>query len=73
MTTLTSRHTGIAATALRPTALIGRVFALLGLYQSRRSLARLDDTLLADIGLTRDEATREAHRAVWHVPACWRS
>ena len=38
----------------------------------RRDLARLDDRMLRDIGLTRTEARREAQRAVWDAPETWR-
>lgn len=33
--------------------------------RSRRALARLDDRLLDDIGLTRDQAQREAMKGCW--------
>ena len=42
------------------------------LLRSRKSLSRLDDHLLRDIGLTRDEAAAEAARAAWDVPPHWR-
>jgi uncharacterized protein YjiS (DUF1127 family) len=37
----------------------------------RRSLALLDDHLLADIGITRAEAEHEAARPLWDAPAHW--
>ncbi|WP_170607119.1 DUF1127 domain-containing protein [Ruegeria arenilitoris] len=40
---------------------------LLNLARQRRSLARLDDHLLDDIGLTRREATRH----IWDAPDNW--
>ena len=46
-----------------------RLFAL---RHQRRRLARLDDHLLADIGLTPDAARLEAERPLWDVPAHWR-
>jgi uncharacterized protein YjiS (DUF1127 family) len=45
---------------------------LLGSARERRGLARLDDHLLRDIGVTRQEADREATRPVWDVPDHWR-
>lgn len=33
--------------------------------RQRREIARLDDRMLADIGLSRMEATREANKAFW--------
>ena len=36
-----------------------------------RALTRLSDHLLADIGLTRAEAEREARRMLWDVPGHW--
>lgn len=35
--------------------------------QQRRALARLDDRLLADIGISRVDALREADRPSWKV------
>ena len=40
--------------------------------RQRQHLASLDDRALADIGLTRDEATTEAARPLWDVPGNWR-
>jgi uncharacterized protein YjiS (DUF1127 family) len=40
--------------------------------RSRRHLSRLDEHLLRDIGLTRQEAETEAFRAPWDVPPHWR-
>lgn len=55
---------------------IGRILSLLvhafRLRRSRRSLARLDPHLLCDIGLTRDQAVREALRPLWDAPEAWR-
>lgn len=51
---------------------LARFLALLGLRRERRRLALLDSHMLRDIGLSRDEALREAERPVWDVPAHWR-
>jgi uncharacterized protein YjiS (DUF1127 family) len=44
----------------------------LDMQRSRRSLGALDDRMLRDIGLTRDEARAEADRAAWDVHPTWR-
>lgn len=53
--------------------LLARLRRALGLRSSRRALASLDDHMLADIGLTRDEAEREALRPVWDAPESWQT
>lgn len=42
------------------------------LYRQRRALASLDDTRLADLGLSRHEANTEAKRPVWDAPLHWK-
>jgi uncharacterized protein YjiS (DUF1127 family) len=39
--------------------------------RSRRQLAQLDDHLLRDIGLTRDQAEAEAALSAWDAPPHW--
>ncbi|MCO8145698.1 DUF1127 domain-containing protein [Rhodovulum tesquicola] len=51
--------------------LLRRIGLGLGVARQRHRLAELDDTLLRDIGLTRDEALAEARRPVWDVPQTW--
>ena len=41
------------------------------LLRSRRQLAQLDDHLLRDIGLTRDQAQAEAALPLWDAPPHW--
>lgn len=48
------------------------LMGLLALHRQRNDLALLDDRMLADIGLTRDEAETEANRPMWDVPDHWR-
>jgi uncharacterized protein YjiS (DUF1127 family) len=43
----------------------------LGLWRSRRALAQLDARLLEDIGVSAKDASNEATRAPWDVPAYW--
>lgn len=60
----------------RPGRHLGRLFSRLrtaeALAKSRRRLARLDDHLLRDIGLTRTEAEAEAERSAWDSPLHWK-
>jgi len=44
---------------------LGRMLAV---YRQRRALLRLDATALADLGLSRLEALREAKRPFWDLP-----
>lgn len=44
---------------------------LLSLYRQRRALARLDDSALKDIGVTRAQAEKEAQSGFWNVPDHW--
>lgn len=59
--TLAPRRRGALAT----------VFAVLALRRSRRRLLVLDARLLDDVGLTREDASREAARRAWDPPAHW--
>ena len=45
---------------------------LYSVWRSRRALAALDEAALKDVGLTRDEAQREATRPFWDAPNTWR-
>ena len=49
------------------------LFDRFALYRQRRSLAALDDHLLADIGLDRSDVEHESARSTWDVPKGWRS
>lgn len=46
-------------------------FAMIA-WRQRQQLLTLDATLLADIGLTAEQAAAEAHRSLWDVPKNWR-
>jgi len=39
--------------------------------RSRIDLRNLDEHMLDDIGVTRDQANIEADRPIWNVPAHW--
>lgn len=53
--------------------IIARLRAALALATQRRQLAMLDDALLADIGVSREQALFEARRPLWDTgfPARW--
>lgn len=53
--------------------LFGRILAASDLARSRGSLSKLDDHLLRDIGLSREEALAEAGRPIWDPPRHWRA
>ena len=58
--------------ALRPLSLARKLRAVLVLRRQRRTLARLDETVLRDIGISRKAAQAEARRPFWDVPDTWR-
>lgn len=66
MTDLTAAHTCGRVHRTKP-GLMG----YLDLYRQRRALAKLDDSRLLDLGLTREDALREANRAIWDAPQHW--
>lgn len=45
---------------------------MLEIRRQQRRLTELNDHLLDDIGLTREQADAEAKAPVWDVPASWR-
>ena len=55
----------LIAHAASPAALAECLFALWARQRSRAALARLDERLLADIGLTREQADTEAAKPFW--------
>ncbi len=46
-------------------------FAMIA-WQQRQQLLALDAARLADIGVTRAQATAEAQKPLWDVPKAWR-
>ena len=53
--------------------ILGRLMMFIEVTRERRELAHMDDKLLRDIGLTRDEARHEVDRPFWDVPKGWRN
>lgn len=58
--------------AARRTGLLRRLSDLVAINRSRARLAVLDDHMLRDIGLSRDEALCEADRPFWDAPSHWK-
>ncbi len=71
ITVTTQESVNVRCGVARP-GLWRRIGRLLALSRQRRALARLDDHMLKDIGLTRHQAYAEAQKRVWDVPASWR-
>lgn len=69
---MTALATSRAAARPAPLNLFHRIATALAVRRQRHQLAELDDALLEDIGLTAEEARREARRPVWDVPHYWR-
>jgi uncharacterized protein YjiS (DUF1127 family) len=50
---------------------LGRLVGLVAFSRSRHRLCELEDHMLRDIGLTREQARQEAARSAWNAPAHW--
>ena len=74
MTHIVTNAAGTCAprTRRRSGGVVSALFSLLSLHRSRVDLASLDEHMLKDVGLTKDEAKKEAERPVWDVPGNWR-
>ena len=73
-----SLHTSTLAVArvqsrARIAGLAARIRQALVLRAGRERLTTLDEALLFDIGMTREQALTEASRSVWDVPHGWRA
>ena len=66
-------HSRLRSRATSPWRFLLRLHQAVLMARSRRALARLDDHLLQDIGLTRHEAEAEAARSSWDAPLHWRA
>ncbi len=69
---MTARIQAFALRRHARTGLFTRLAQALAVHRQRRQLARLEDHLLRDIGLTRAAALAEAERPLWDAPAHWR-
>lgn len=59
----TARHTSSHSVGL---------MGYIAVYRQRRALAALDNTRLADLGLSRHEVDHETNRPFWDAPANWK-
>ncbi len=53
-------------------SLLSFVTQRLELLRQRRQLKTLDTRTLEDIGISRRDALREAHRSIWDAPESWK-
>lgn len=70
----TSVHTATChqtVSPVRKTGVLARLAAFMGIARQRRALMHLNDDLLRDIGITREQAIHEARKAPWDVPHHW--
>ncbi len=69
MSTLTAAtYASPAGSTPARTSLVSRVAKALAIRRERRALLALDDRMLSDVGLSRTDAYREAHRPLFDLP-----
>ncbi len=56
----------------RRASILKTITHLVAVHRQRKALARMDDTALDDIGVSRAQAHREASRPIWDAPETWR-
>lgn len=72
MTTLVNRLLGESIVLqFRHQSLLARLSTIFAVARQRRALLALDPHQLRDIGITPAQATAEAQKPVWNVPAHW--
>jgi len=59
------------APSRRRPSLLALVRERLALLRQRRSLRSLDCAALKDIGISKEDALKEADRPIWDAPANW--
>jgi uncharacterized protein YjiS (DUF1127 family) len=62
---IASYERAVPALSPWPLRALRRIGSMIGKTRQRRILVELDDRLLSDIGLTRDQAAREARKPFW--------
>jgi uncharacterized protein YjiS (DUF1127 family) len=72
--TVTTRSVTASNASYRswPMRLLDRLHTAQALHRQHVALTNLDDALLRDIGITREQAVAEAGKPVWDVPNHWR-
>ncbi len=55
----------------RKVSLLNTLFNLHRIWTERRQLARMDTAQLRDLGLSRQDAEKEARRPAWDAPNQW--
>lgn len=63
---MTTRSVTRAESPARP-SILRRIWRAIEVRRQRDDLSKLDDRALADIGVTRHEANKEANRPVWDL------
>ncbi len=66
-------HSTTSAGTRQRGGILKRIAVLIAVRKTRNDMARLTDTQLADIGLSRDTVQAEIQRPIWDVPSNWRS
>jgi len=56
----------------KPRSVLGTLGHMIAVARQRRQLRALDDHMLADIGVSRQEALTEGRQTVWNAPDHWR-
>lgn len=69
MTAVTCTNAPAAKRSFSPLTWLASVFQT---RRERVALSHLDQHMLNDLGLTRDQAQREVDRPIWDVPSHWR-
>ncbi|WP_439156520.1 DUF1127 domain-containing protein [Yoonia sp.] len=72
MTQLANPNTICTPASRQRSSISARVSTMIAVARQRHALRKLDDHLLADIGVSHLQATQEASRPAWDVPAIWR-
>jgi len=56
----------------KPRSILAAIGHMIAVAHQRRQLLALEDHLLDDIGVSRQEAQAESREAIWNAPDHWR-